>query len=184
METEHQQPVYDERKDSDLVGINGWLLLCLILLILSAVNVVSLPYSVSIFNWRALWSASQTLTIYFIFSFLIQFAAGVCAGVTAVLILSKRKVAIATVTAYCLLICAESIVGIITAQPIFEAITKIPSIINIGNYCRYSPFVSAMNLERIIMASIYFGYAIAMGFAVIVYLYFHRSERVKATLTD
>lgn len=173
-----------EISDSHLVGVSGWLLFFVIIFTLNALNLLALPFAVRLINWDVLWRANPGMTTYFALSSTFEFVAAVISAVIVVLILMRRKAAIAAVNLYCLLLGIQSLVGMFLVDSTVRLFDTGLPVINIAHYCKYISFFVNVDLERILAGSLYFAYVAVIAVALVFFLYFRTSRRVKATLIN
>ncbi len=184
MQTADSQNIGTESTDPSLDGVRGWLLVFVIIFFVNALNVFSLLFTIRLINWEALWHENQTLTLFIALSTVIEFVAAVVSAVVGVLILMRRRAAVAAVVLFSLLLCAESVIGLLMVDSIVELVgTNVP-VINVAQYCKYISAFISMDLDKILVASLYFAYAVVILMALLFSLYFRLSRRVKATLVN
>ena len=173
-----------ETSDSHLVGIRGWLLFFVIVFILNAFNLLALPFAVRIINWETLWRANPAMTSYFALSSAFEFVAAIISLVVVVLILMRRRTAIMAVNFYCLLLCVQSLAGMFLVDSTVKLFDSDLPVINIAHYCKYVSVFVNIDLERILAGSLYFAHLSVITVALVFFLYFRTSRRVKVTLTN
>jgi len=173
-----------ESSDAYLIGVRGWLLVFVIIFFINALNILSLPFTIRLINWEVLWHESRMLTLFFAFSSIIEFVAAIVSVVIGALILLRRRAAVAAVNLFCLLICTESLAGLLMVDSIVELFDTNVPVINVAQYCKYISAFIRIDLGNILVASLYFAYAVVILAALLFFLYFHLSRRVKATLVN
>jgi hypothetical protein len=170
--------------ESHLHGIYGWLLFFLIIFFLNSLNILSLPFTVRFINWGGIWSKSKALTVYLASATVIEFVAAVTTAIAGVLILMKRKAAVAAVNVYCLLITAASMAGLFMTNSMVAIFSTDIPFINAAHYSKYVSSFLRMDLEKILATSLYSAYVGVIIAALLFFLYFRHSRRVKATLVN
>lgn len=184
MGSENVPPSPDVEDRSALNGVSGWLMFFVIIFFLNALNLLSMPFTVRIINWDYLWQENQAITTYFAVSQIAEFVGAILALVAAVLILKRQKSAIIAVNIYCILLIAVSLAGMTLSDEMGSMIEKGLPVVSFVNLSQQVPDFLDLDFGSLLGTSLIMGFGGIIVAAVVIFLYFRLSQRVKVTLSQ
>jgi len=182
MESVEQPAATRHQGGAELCGVHGWLMFFVVVFFLNSLNLFSMPFTVSLINWRAVWEHDAAAALYMASSSLVEYLAAIATLVAAVLILMRRRIALVAVNAYCALLGVQALGGLLLTQSIVELVQDSIPIVSSARFSLEVSRFFRIDLDQFLLFSLYFSFSAVLAVAVVVFLYFLLSRRVKATL--